>query len=169
MNLGHSKTLRIGDFLQKNFRPPLLPFKSLRRMADILFDNIVPQDNADLSIIGEIFGRLESVGDSAFPFLISIIDVLEAKFLAIPEEPQKITGVVPPLTLNMSRIPGIPQVDRFAFAGKSQSKNPLPEGIDKTKTPNLGAASVNRQIFPLRGLQDKIGFDPSVSWPSALD
>jgi len=56
-NFSDTETFRILNFLQQDFRPAALLPEVLDGMADIIFDNIVPEYDANGFAIGKMFGE----------------------------------------------------------------------------------------------------------------
>ena len=61
----------------------LLPLEALSRLADVVLDDVVAQNNAQLVTVGEVLGQAQGIGDTAFAFLVGVVDVLEPKILAV--------------------------------------------------------------------------------------
>jgi hypothetical protein len=55
--------------------------------------------------VGEVLGEVQGIGDSAFAFLVGVVDVLEAELFSVGEQPQEIARVTAPGDDRMSRIP----------------------------------------------------------------
>ncbi len=73
--------------------------------ANVVFDDVIAQNHTDLLAVGEVLTQAQRIGDSAFAFLVSVVDVLEAEFLAIGQQAQEIAEFLPPVTIMMSRMP----------------------------------------------------------------
>ena len=85
----------IGDFLQKNPRSrSLLPEVIDVRGNGTLYD-VVSKNDADGFLLREEFGEGQCRGNSPFPLLVSVIDVVQSKLLAVAEQPEEISCVLP--------------------------------------------------------------------------
>jgi hypothetical protein len=62
---------------------------------DVSFQDIVTEDHANLIAFRKVFRQAESIRNAAFPFLIGVVQMLQAEFLAVAEQPQKVSGVPP--------------------------------------------------------------------------
>ena len=69
--------------------------KIIRGVADVVLDDVVPEDHADGFAVGEKFGQPQSLGDSALAFLVRVVHVLQAEILAVAQQPQEFAGVFP--------------------------------------------------------------------------
>ena len=65
-------------------------------LTDVAFDDVIAQNDADLLAVGEVFGQAQRVGDAAFAFLISEIEVGEPELFAIGKQAEEIPGVAAP-------------------------------------------------------------------------
>ena len=54
----------------------------------ICFDTVV-----NAAALGEVFRQSQRIGDSAFAFLVGVIDVFQAEFFAVCEQAKEIAGV----------------------------------------------------------------------------
>ena len=63
---------------------------------DIAFDDVVAQNHADLLAVREMFGQRQRVGDTAFTFLVSVIQVFQPEFPAVGQQPQEVPGIAAP-------------------------------------------------------------------------
>ena len=88
--LGHAEPLRVGDLLEQDVGPELLRAEPVGGLADAAFDDVVAQYHADLVAVGEMFGQIQGVGDSAFALLVGVVDVLEPELLPVGQQPQEI-------------------------------------------------------------------------------
>ena len=71
-----------------------MPFESLLGPQQGVLDNVVPQDDAHFFAPCKVFGQAQSVCDSAFPFLVGKVELLQAKIFPIPQQTQKVAGTV---------------------------------------------------------------------------
>ena len=69
-----------GTSLSRILAPAFWLSKILDRLADVAFDDVVAQDDADALAVGEMFGQRQRVGDAAFAFLIGVVQMLQAEF-----------------------------------------------------------------------------------------
>ena len=75
------------------FAPDFLLLKILRHVPDASLDDVVAQDDANGTTVGEVFGQTQRVRDSAFAFLVGVVQVLQAEFLAVSQQAKKITRI----------------------------------------------------------------------------
>src|SRR5262249_20761095 len=80
--LGDPESLRVGYFLEEDARAAFLLAEFLNGRPDVSFDQVVAQDDADLVPIGEVLGERQRFSDSAFAFLIGVIQMLQSKFFS---------------------------------------------------------------------------------------
>src|SRR5438093_5990027 len=59
-----------------------------------LFVNVIAENYADRIAFRKILRQSQGRGDAAFPFLIRVIEMLQSKFLAVAEEPKKISCAI---------------------------------------------------------------------------
>ena len=85
--------MRIFHFFKQDAAPsPLFPeILDIRRNG--AFDNIIPQNYTHRPAIGEKFGQGKRRGNSSFPFLIGIVDMVQSELFPVAEKPKKITRV----------------------------------------------------------------------------
>ena len=57
-----------------------------------------------------MFDQRKRVGNAAFAFLIGVVQMLQAEFLAVAEQPQKVARELPPVTIMMSVMPALTSV-----------------------------------------------------------
>ena len=57
--------------------------EGLFRGDDVVFDNVVAQNHANLFALDERFGESERVGNAPFAFLIRVVNAMKVKVLAI--------------------------------------------------------------------------------------
>ena len=58
-------------------------------------NNVVTQDDADAPSVGKVFGQPQGIGNAAFAFLIGVVEVLQAEFPAVGEQPQEVARIAP--------------------------------------------------------------------------
>jgi hypothetical protein len=63
-------------------------------VANALFEDVVSQHYTNRAAISEVFGERKRGCDSAFAFLVSIIQVSQAEFGAISQELKKVTSAI---------------------------------------------------------------------------
>jgi hypothetical protein len=76
--------LGVRDFLEKNFGSLLLFLKGAHGPGNIIFDQVVPENHADLLPVGKIFCQVQGRGNTPLPFLICIVNMFESEFLSVP-------------------------------------------------------------------------------------
>ena len=59
----------------------------------VVLDDVIAQHHANLLAVGEMFGQRQGVGDTAFAFLVSVVDVFQAELFSVGQEAQKIAGI----------------------------------------------------------------------------
>ena len=69
--------------------------RTLEGVADISFDNVVTEHNADRFVIRKMLHKQKRVRDAAFAFLICIVQMLQSKLFAVSEQSQEITRRIP--------------------------------------------------------------------------
>ena len=69
--------------------------ETVGRRQDVALDDVVAQHHADLLPVGEVLGQRQGVGDTAFAFLVGVVDVFQAELFAVGEQTQKIAGIAP--------------------------------------------------------------------------
>ena len=79
--------------LRRIFAPSLLLLEVLHGLADIVFNNVVAEDDADRLAGGEILRQTQGFGNAAFAFLIGIIQMLQPKIAAVSQQAEKISGI----------------------------------------------------------------------------
>ena len=72
-NLGYTKPLRVGNFLDQNLGAVLLRSEILGRLADIVLDDVIAQDYADRLTACKVPRQAERFGNSTFSFLVGIV------------------------------------------------------------------------------------------------
>ncbi len=105
LHLGDAKAFGVGDLFEKDVRSGRLAAEPVGGFADAFFNDVVAQNDADFVPVGEVLRKGERVGDAAFAFLVGIVDVLEAKLLAVREQAQEVAEFRPPVTSNISVTP----------------------------------------------------------------
>ena len=110
VELRHAEALRVGDFLQKYLRAAALMAISAHGRAYVALDDIIAEHDADRLARGEMLDQRKRVGDAAFAFLISVIEVLEAERLPLPSSFKKSPAEFPPVTIMMSVMPALTSV-----------------------------------------------------------
>src|SRR5207237_10156060 len=75
-NLGTAETLWIRNFLEKNVRSGSLLRKMIRGADDVVLDDVVAQNDADLLAFNERFSKTQRVRDSAFSFLVGVMNAM---------------------------------------------------------------------------------------------
>src|SRR5262249_43933993 len=56
-------------------------------------DDVVPQHDADLLPVGEMFSKTKRVRNAAFAFLVGIVNVVQAPLLTVGQQSQKVAGI----------------------------------------------------------------------------
>src|SRR5580698_3629550 len=92
-DLGDAEALGVLHFFQQDLGAGFLPLKIFRHVPDTALDDIVAQDDADAAAIGEMLGQAQGVRDAAFAFLIGVVQMLQAEFLAVGQQAQEISRV----------------------------------------------------------------------------
>ncbi len=90
----HAEALGIGDFLQHHHRALFQPLEPGCSLANVAFNDVVAQHDADLVALGPRLGQPQRVGDAAFALLIGEAELLKPELLAVLQQAQKIAGVV---------------------------------------------------------------------------
>ena len=90
--LGDAEALGVRHLLQENVGAVGLLAETVGGGADVALDEVVAEYDTDLLAVGKVFGEGQGVGDSAFAFLIRVIDMFEAELLAVAEQAQKIAA-----------------------------------------------------------------------------
>src|SRR5256714_1539153 len=90
VEFGHAEALRVGHFLQKDFRAAALMSVRPRGLADVLLDDVVAEDDADRLAVCERLAQGESRGDAALALLVCVVDVLEAEVAPVLEELEEV-------------------------------------------------------------------------------
>ena len=65
-----------------------------RGFADTLLVNVIAEHDADRFVVRKVFGQNQRRRNSSIAFLIGVIQMFQAEFLAVTEKPKKIAGVV---------------------------------------------------------------------------
>ncbi len=81
------------NFFEQDLRTGLLLLKIFGHVPDASLDDVVAQDDANGAAVGEMFGQAQRVRDSAFAFLISVVQVLQSEFFAVGQQAQKIARI----------------------------------------------------------------------------
>ncbi len=69
-------------------------FAKLRSgFGDIALDDVIAEHDADLLTVGEVLGQRQRVGDSAFAFLVRVIDMFQTELFSVGQKPQKIARI----------------------------------------------------------------------------
>lgn len=63
----------------------LLPLKASNGMSDVAFDDVVSQDHANWFASCEKFRQTQRFSDSAFAFLVSVIQVLQSEIATVAQ------------------------------------------------------------------------------------
>ena len=79
-----------GTSFSRILAPLFLALKIANCLCDRAFDYVVAQNHADAATLGEVLRQRQSVRDPAFAFLVRVIDVFQAEFLAVCKKTQKI-------------------------------------------------------------------------------
>src|SRR5688572_7775462 len=95
LELHHAETLRIGHFLEKDLGARGLREEVCNGVLDVLLDDVVAEDHDDLVAIGEVFREFERIGDAALAFLIGVLEVFDTQLLAVLQELEKVSRVLP--------------------------------------------------------------------------
>ena len=80
-------------FLEQDLGAFLLA-ELLHVRGDVLFEDVVAEDDDDLVLAGEDAGQAQGVGDAAFAFLVGVVDKAQAEVLAVAQQVQKIARIV---------------------------------------------------------------------------
>ena len=82
-----------------SFSITIAPFSSCSKvvgsLANVAFNDVVAQHDADFVALGPGLGQPQRIGDAGFSFLIGEAELLQAELLAVLQQAQKIAGVVP--------------------------------------------------------------------------
>src|SRR6266516_4728378 len=76
-----------------------------RRFCHAPLKDVVSQNHAYQVVRRKVFGQRQRGGDASLAFLVGVVDVLQTKFFAVPQEPEKIAGAVAYVTIRISWIP----------------------------------------------------------------
>ncbi len=90
---GDAKAVGVINFFQQNLRAAFLLCKTFHGVADVILNDVVAKNDADRIASGEIFRQAQRFGDSAFAFLVGVIQMLQAEIASIAEQAQKISGI----------------------------------------------------------------------------
>src|SRR5271170_50758 len=94
-NLRAAESFRIGDFFQNDVRAFLLLFKGVLGFRDVVFNDVVAKNNANLLTFHEGLRQAKRIGDAAFALLIGVVDATKIEVLTVRKEAEKVTGVLP--------------------------------------------------------------------------
>ena len=75
-------------------RAPPLFFVGRHLSGDILFNDVIAEDHADLLTLGEVLRQGQRVGDAALAFLVGIVETLQSEIRAVSQEPEEVAGAV---------------------------------------------------------------------------
>src|SRR2546427_8391093 len=78
-----------------------------RRFRHAPLKDVVSQNHAYQVVLCKVFGQRKGGGDASLAFLIGVVEVLQTKFFAVPQEPEKVTGAVASLDDQDLLDPGI--------------------------------------------------------------
>jgi hypothetical protein len=85
-DLSDAETLRVMDLLEQDFRSARLTAKIPDGRAEVVENDVVPEDDTDTVAIGERFGQRKRVRNSAFPFLVGVVQAHCAEIPAVSEQ-----------------------------------------------------------------------------------
>src|ERR1019366_3060917 len=94
-DFGHAEALGVRDFLEQDVGALALPAETVGGRQDVALDDVIAQHHANLLPVGEVLGQRQGVGDTAFAFLVGVVDVLQAELLAVGQEAQKFARIPP--------------------------------------------------------------------------
>ena len=77
----------------------------LFRIDDVVLDDVIAKDDANLFAFHKRLGQTQGVGDAAFAFLVGVMDRCRPKFLPFESNRKKSPEFCPPVTTMMSRMP----------------------------------------------------------------
>src|SRR5947209_6174601 len=83
VDLRYTKSFCILHLFQKDLCSFRLALELVHRFADRTFDQVVTQNDTDLLTIGEVLSESKRVRNTAFAFLISVVNVLQSELFAI--------------------------------------------------------------------------------------
>src|SRR5215831_8556026 len=81
------------NFFQENVGARGLLAEAVRCLANAALDDVVPQHDADLLPVGEMFSKTKRVRNAAFAFLVGIVNVVQAPLLTVGQQSQKVAGI----------------------------------------------------------------------------
>ena len=61
---------------------------------DVPLDDVVTERDADGLLVGKVLGQAEGVGNSAFTFLVGIVDMFQPEVLPVSEKAEKLPCVL---------------------------------------------------------------------------
>jgi len=65
------------------------------RSDDVVLDDVVAENDANLFAVDERLCEPERVCDAAFAFLVGVVNAVQVKILAIGEETKEVAGILP--------------------------------------------------------------------------
>jgi len=84
---------------------PLAAFRRRAQVDDVVFDEIVPKDDADFFALNKRFSKPKGVGYPSFAFLIRVMNAVEIEILPFDRRRKKSPEFWPPVTTIMSFMP----------------------------------------------------------------
>src|SRR5690349_20969878 len=93
-DFGATKAVGVGNFLENDVGAGGLFFESFLGGDDVVFDDVVAEDDADFFTFDKRFGKTKSIGDAAFAFLIGVMDAVEVEIFAVGEEAEEVAGIL---------------------------------------------------------------------------
>ena len=96
-------------FREDYFRALGLLLEFVDGFFDVLLDDVVAEHDDHPVAGGEVISEPEGLGDSARLLLIGVVEVLEAEFVAIADEPEEIAGTVSSRDQDDVLYPGVDQ------------------------------------------------------------
>src|SRR6267143_1646983 len=82
-NLRHSKALGIRNLFQQNFSAMFLTLEVFSSITNIVFNDVVAENDADWIAVSKIFRQSKSLRDTTFTLLIGVIQMLQTKILSV--------------------------------------------------------------------------------------
>ena len=79
----NAETLGVLDFFEQNLGPARLPAEILNGGANAAFDDVIAKNYAKLVAIGEVPRQVQRLGDTAFTFLIGVVNVGQSEVFPV--------------------------------------------------------------------------------------
>src|SRR4030095_10559146 len=91
IEFGNAKSTGIRNLLKYDLRPSALMAIRADRRSDISFNDVVAQNDAHRISGSKMFYQRECLCDSTFSLLVGVIEMFQAKCLAVTEQTKKVT------------------------------------------------------------------------------